>query len=382
MKPHLWLSSAPVLLLASCGSQPAHRPAQPQTPAVAVRTTVVCKQDWPATYEAAGTVRARTTATISSKVMGYVQAVNVQVGEHVREGQPLIALDTRDLDVSLRRAEAARAEVAAAIPEVENAAAAAKASLDLAQATFKRMEELAAKKSISNQEFDEASARLKAAQANYEMMRARRTQLNSRMAGAEQETHAAAILRDYARLAAPFSGVVITRTAEPGNLATPGAPLLTIEQEGLYRLEASVDESKLASVRTGQTVDATLEVSDRRLAARVSEIVPSVDPASRTYIVKLDLPAALPLRTGMFGRAIFPLGTQRVVAVPAAALLERGQLQSVLVVEDGVAHTRLVTIGRRTTDSVEVLSGLNEGESVVAPAPPALQDGARVEVRR
>src|SRR5208337_1442179 len=101
-------------------------------------------------YEATGTVRALTTATISSKVMGYVQ-VNVQVGDHVREGQPLITLEVRDLDVSVRRAEAGRAEVESAIPELENATAAAKANLDLAQATFKRMEELAAKKSISNQ---------------------------------------------------------------------------------------------------------------------------------------------------------------------------------------------------------------------------------------
>src|SRR5665811_487874 len=244
------------------------------------------------------------------------------------------------------------------------------------------MAELAAKKSISNQELDEASARLKAAQANYDMVRSRRTQINSKMAVVEQEIRAAGIMRDYAKLAAPFSGVVITRTAEPGNLATPGAPLLTIEQDGLYRLEASVDESKLATVRVGQAVEAVVEATDRKLNARVSEIVPSVDAASRSYLVKLDLPATPQLRTGMFGRAIFPLGVQKVVAVPLAALMERGQLQSVFVVEDGVAHTRLVTTGRRIKDAVEVLSGLNAGERVIVPLPAGLQDGARVEVRQ
>jgi RND family efflux transporter MFP subunit len=194
-------------------------------------------------------------------------------------------------------------------------------------------------------------------------------------------------MRDYAKLAAPFSGVVITKTVEPGNLATPGVPLLTIERDGLYRLEASVDESKLTSVRVGQAVEAVIEASDRKLKARVSEIAPSVDSASRTYIVKLDLPATPQLRTGMFGRAIFPLGMQKVVAVPVAALMERGQLQSVFVVEDGMAHTRLVhtrlvTTGRRAGDAVELLSGLNAGERIVAPLPPGLQDGARVEVRQ
>jgi RND family efflux transporter MFP subunit len=157
--------------------------------------------------------------------------------------------------------------------------------------------------------------------------------------------------------------------------------MLAIEQDGVYRLEASVDESKLPSVRVGQSVEAALE-ADRKLNARVSEIVPSVDSASRTYLVKLDLPAAPQLRTGMFARAIFPLGVQKVVAIPLAALLERGQLQSVFVVEDGVAHTRLITTGRRTSGAVEILSGLNAGEKVVLPVPAELQDGARVEVRQ
>jgi RND family efflux transporter MFP subunit len=381
MKPHFLFLPIPVLLLTSCGSEPPRRAAQPQTPPVAVQVAAVTSQDWPASYEATGTVRARTTATVSSKVMGYVQQVSVQVGDRVRQGQTLITLDARDLDVNLRRAEAGGAEVESAIPELENATAAAKANLDLAQTTFNRMKELAGKKSISNQEMDEASARLKAAQANYEMMRSRRAQITSKAAVVEQEVRAAGIMRDYARLAAPFNGVVITRTVEPGNLATPGAPLLTIEQDGLYRLEASVDESKLASVRVGQAVEAVLE-ADRKLKARVSEIVPSVDAQSRTYIVKLDLPATPNLRTGMFGRAIFPLGVQKVVAVPLAALMERGQLQSVFVVEDGVAHTRLVTTGRRTGNAVEVLSGLTAGEKVVLPVPVGLQDGARVEVRQ
>jgi RND family efflux transporter MFP subunit len=382
MKPYFLLLPIFVLLLASCGGESTRRAAQAQAPPVAVRTTAVSVADWPMSYEATGTVRARVTATISSKVMGYVQQVSVQVGDHVREGQLLITLDARDLDAGVRRAEAGRVEAQSALPELENATVAAKANLDLAQATYKRMEELAGKKSISDQEFDEASARLKAAQANFDMTRSRRAQLTSKVAQADEEVRAAGIMRDYAKLAAPFNGVVIAKTVEPGNLAAPGVPLLTIEQDGPYRLEASVDESKLASVRVGQAVEAVIEASDRKLNARVSEVVPSVDSASRTYIVKLDLPATPQLRTGMFGRAIFPLGVQKVVAIPAGALTERGQLQSVFVVEEGIAHTRLVTTGRRNGDAVEVLSGLNAGERIVAPLPPGLRDGARVEVRQ
>jgi membrane fusion protein, multidrug efflux system len=371
-----------VLLLGGCGKEAVTRAAGTTPSAVPVQTSAVALQQWPAIYEATGTVRARTTATLSSKVTGYVQQVSVQVGERVRAGQVLVTLDARDLEVSVRRAEAARAEVESAVPELESATAAAKANLDLAQATFRRMEELAAKKSISNQEFDEASARLKAAQANYEMARARRMQLNSKMVQVEQEVRAAGILRDYAKVSAPFAGVVIARTAEPGNLAAPGAPLLTLEQDGLYRLEASVEESKQAGIRIGQTVEAMLQGVDRAVSARVSEIVPAVDPGSRTYVVKLDLPAIPQLRTGMFGRALFAAGAQTVAAIPTAALVERGQLQAVFVVEDGTAHSRLVTTGRRAAGQAEILSGLNEGERVVSPVPPGLQDGARVEVRQ
>src|SRR5450759_4927579 len=214
MKPYFLFLPIPVLLLTSCGNEPARRAAQPQTPPVGVQVAAVATEDWPASYEATGTVRARTTATISSKVMGYVQQVSVQVGDRVRQGQALITLDARDLDVSLRRAEAGRDEVESAIPELENATAAAKANLDRAQSTVRRMEERAANGSISNQVLDEAAARLKAAQANYDMWRSRRSPISSKTAVVEQEVRAARIMRDYARLGAPFSGVVITRTVE------------------------------------------------------------------------------------------------------------------------------------------------------------------------
>ena len=139
---------------------------------------------------------------------------------------------------------------------MESAIAAAKANLDLAQTTFKRMQDLAAKKSISNQEFDEASARLKAAQANYEMARSRRAQLSRESAQVEQGSARPRIMRDYAQIAAPFAGVVTARRSSRATWPRPARPLLTIEREGAYRLEASVDESRLGTVHVGQTVSA------------------------------------------------------------------------------------------------------------------------------
>ena len=370
----------PVLIgLAGCGEpREAVSAAAPQELSVTVVNAAV--HQWPSTYAAAGTVRARASAVVSAKWMGYVREVRVNAGDPVREGQLLVSLDARDLDTSTNRAVAARDEVRNGIPEAESAIASAKASLDLAQATFRRMKELYEKKSISDQEFDEASARLKTAQSALEMARARRAQLDSKLEQTEQEVRAAQVARSYAAIEAPFSGIVTAKSVDPGSLAVPGAPLLTIEREG-YRLEAAVEESKLAAIRVGQAVSVKLDGIDRSFDSRVSEIVPAVDVASRAYLVKIDLPAAAGIRSGLFGRAAFALGSREVLAIPTAAVIERGQLTSVFVAESGVARTRLIAAGARAANEIEVLSGLNAGEQVIFPVPQGTSDGTRVEVR-
>jgi RND family efflux transporter MFP subunit len=315
---------------------------------------------------------------IAAKLMGYVRAVNVQTGDRVREGQVLLSLEARDLDSGLRRAQAGRETARQAIPAADSAVQAAKATLDLENATFRRMQELYEKKSISDHEFDQASASVKSAQAEYDMARAKRGQLDAEVAQAGEDVRAAEVTLGYAEVTAPFAGIVTAKSADPGTLATPGAPLLTIEREGTYRLEASVGESQLAAVRPGQSVSVRLDGTSEPIAARVSEIVPAVDASSRSYIVKIDLPSTPALRSGIFGRASFQSGKRSVTAIPAKAVVERGQLQSVMVDDNGVARTRLITTGQRDKDRIEVLSGLTPGDKVIFPIPPGLADGTRV----
>lgn len=371
-----------ILMLAACGDAPLDPKTSESAPATPVQTAPAISEEWPALYEAAGTVRARTTAVISARLMSSVVEVGARAGDHVRAGQVLVSLDARDLDVAARRIDAAREEVRAGIPEADSSVASAKASLDLAQITFKRMQELYAKKSITDQELDVASAALKAAQAAADMARARRTQLDSKLAQVEQEARAAAVTRSYAEITAPFAGIVTARSVEPGALAVPGAPLLTVERDGGYRLEATIEESRLPSIRAGQPVTVTLGGVDKPIETRVSEIVPAVDPASRTYLVKIDLPATASIRSGMFGRALFQLGRRAVLAIPAQAVAERGQMQSVMVAADGIARTRLISTGQNDHDRVEILSGLQPGETVIAPIPQGLADGDRIEAHR
>lgn len=382
MKANYAMLTVAAALLAGCGSS--HQTARSTTergPAAVVQARTVAPEDIPSVYEAMGTVRARTAAVIAAKVMGYVRAVKVAAGDRVRQGQLLVELDARDLEAAYRQAEAGLNQARGAQAEVENAVNAARAQLELAQVTFRRMKDLFDKKSISNQEFDEASARLKVAQASLEMAQARQAQLGSKIAQAEAARRAAEVMRGYARIAAPFDGVVTEKSVEPGGLTAPGAPLLTLERQGDYRLEVAVEESRLASIRVGQSAEVVLDALDRSLTARVSEIVPAVDAAARAFTVKLGLPALPQLRSGLFGRARFQLGRRQALTVPVAAVIEHGQLFSVLVVEEGRARNRLVTVGQRLGDRLEVLSGLTAGDRVIHPAPPGLSDGASVEVR-
>lgn len=370
-----------VMWLAACGEGPREKSEASSTAAVTVSTVTATNDTWPSLYQATGTVRARTSTVISARVMGYVREVKVQTGDRARAGQLLVTLDTRELDVGSRRAEAVRQEVRTSVPEADGAVAAAQANLDLARLTFGRMQDLFRKTSISNQEFDEASAQLKAKQAAFDMAQARRAQLNAKLSQADQDVRSTEVTRTYADVVAPFAGVIVSKSVDPGSLALPGAPLLTLEREGAYRLEASVEESHLAAIRVGQPASVSLDGLDRSIDSRVSEIVPAVDAASRAYIVKIDLPALPALRSGVFGRASFTLGSRQALAIPAAAVIERGQLQSVLVVDNGVARTRLITTGQKVGDRVEVLSGLTAGEKLILPIPPDLTDGTRVEVR-
>jgi len=378
MRPYYAIAVLP--FLTGCGSEPALKAVSTPVTRMRVETVAVAETDWSYTYEATGTVRARTTATISSKLMGYAREVRAHIGDRVREGQLVVVLDARDLETSVARTEAGREEVRSAIPEAESAVDLARSQLDLAQLTFDRIKDLLNKRSITNQEYDEASARLKAAHATLNMARARRTQLDAKMAQIEQEVRAAGIQRGYSEIKAPFSGTIITKSIEPGALAVPGAPMFTIEHDGAYRLEASVEESRLSLARIGKTVLVTLDGIDRTFPARVAEVVPSVDAAARTGTVKIDLPSLPELRSGLFGRALFDTVGRKVLTVPSAGVMERGQLQSVYVAENNIAHTRLVTMGTRVKDKVEILSGLNQGDRVIVPIPIGLADGAPIEV--
>jgi RND family efflux transporter MFP subunit len=367
--------------LAGCGGGHEAREIK-ELPSVAVQAVDVEQVEWPSVYEAVGTVSASRTTTLSAKVMGYVKEIKADAGDSVKAGQVLVVLDSRDLESGYQQAVAARAEAGSAMAEVENAIIGAKAQLELAESTFKRMESLHEQKSITEQEFDEASAKVRMAQANYEMAASKRGQLTEKIAQAEQGVESAAIMKGYAELTAPFNGRVTEKMVDPGSLAAPGAPLLTIEGSGAYRFDAQVEESRLRNIKVGDEVALTVDaLADASSNARVSEIIPSVDGGSRTFTVRINMRNTAGLRSGLFGRAKFASEPKSALVIPGSAIVKRGQVQSVFVIESGEARVRLVTLGDSRDGNFEVLSGLAAGERIVSPIPVNLVDGSPVEVR-
>jgi RND family efflux transporter MFP subunit len=326
-----------------------------------------------------GSVAARTKVTVAAKVMSYVRTVQAHEGDRVRAGQVLVELDAREMQAALEAAEAMRAEADAAIASAKQGVAAAEAQRDLAASTQKRFEELLGKKSVAQQEYDEVEARLRGAEAGLALARSQQTRAEAKRAQAEAAVAQAKLHLGYAKVLSPVNGVVVRRMADPGALASPGMPLLEIEQGDGYRLEVAAPESDAVRLRIGQEVRVRLEAlgDDGPASGRIGEIVPAVDPGSRTFLAKIDLPNDPRLRSGLYGRAFLPGAAREALTVPASAVVDRGQLRSVFVVEDGRIRRRLVTLGEERDGRLEVLSGL-ESEDEVVVNPGNATDGARV----
>jgi RND family efflux transporter MFP subunit len=366
--------------LAACGG--AKEPARKAEalPPVRVQTVKLAEETVPEIYEAMGTVRARVSSVVGARVMGYLREVRVQAGDTVQPGQVIAVIEAREIDSGLKQAEAAREEARSALPEVESAIAAARAQLELAEATHRRMKSLFDQKSITQQEFDEAEARLRMARANHEMALAKKAQLEQKIRQADSAVAQAAAMKGYMEITAPFRGIVVERKAEPGMLAAPGMPIAVIEQSAGYRLEAAVEEGRLGRIRPGMGVEVVLDALGAPQQGRVEEIVPALDPGSRSFTVKIALSGGL-LHSGMFGRARFALGERKALLVPASAIVRQGQVEQVYLVENGAARARLVTTGAAHSGRLEVLTGLRPGDAVIVAPPANLRDGSPVEVR-
>jgi RND family efflux transporter MFP subunit len=331
---HLLALTGGMVLLVSCGKRhPGHAAAQPELPLVQARTQTVVAKPLVSIEEVVGTVRARLRATIEAKTSGRITDLPVVLGQKVKAGELIARLDAPEIKARLDQAEA---------------------SLEQAGRDSKRMSALFSQQAV-------ALADSEAADSRYQVAK-----------GVVAEARA---IMEFAEILAPFDGVVTRKWVDVGDQAAPGKALVDIEDPSKLRLEADVPEAIASRIKQDARMTIRVGQSTVDLSGTIAEIAPIADPTSRTFRAKLDLPASPGLMLGQFARLLVPVGEYTSMCVPASAVVQRGQMELLFVVENRHAWLHLVKTGRRMNEETEILSGLDSGDSVVIDNPQLLADG-------
>ncbi|MCA9726523.1 MAG: efflux RND transporter periplasmic adaptor subunit [Candidatus Eisenbacteria bacterium] len=352
------LASLSLFLLTACGHEPYY---EAEGEPVAVRVHSVVSQDEPRPIEAVGTTVATQSATLAARVMGTVLEIRKNAGDLVHRGEVILVIDPR--------------EVSGQIAQAEGAVAQAKAALVLAETNLQRFERLFERGSASQLELDQA--------------RWQRDTAAGAVKQAEGAVATARSMKSYAEVAAPFDGRIVDRLCEVGDLATPGRPLLRVEDAAHMRVHLSLAEDRVGLLSEGVEVPVTIPaLGDQSYRARVAQIVPAVDAASRSFTVKLDLPEDPTLRAGLFARASLPGELHPVVRAPESSVVRRGGLTGAFVDGGGKARFRLLVLSTDGSapatgvdESVVVASGLAAGDRLILDPPSTLEEGSPIEVR-
>ena len=351
--------------VAACGSAPAEpRGAEAGAP-IAVQVVTVARTDRAGTLEAGGTLHGRRFAVVASRVMGTVVAVPVAAGDRVRAGQLLVQLDDAAVTAEVRASAAGREAAVRGLDRARAERTAALAAAGLARTTHGRIAALAERRSATAQELDEAAAALAAAEAQATAAEAAVSAAEAEVARATAGGEGAGAVAAWSRVTAPFDGVVTETMVDPGALAAPGSPLVRVEETSALEFDARLDDSRAGWAKPGASVrvlvDADGAVLERE--GRITEVGRSTSVDARAVMVTIAMASAEGLRPGMFGRALLPGPERAVMTVPASALVRRGQLTSVFVIDDGTARMRLVRIGASDGADVEIAGGPLRGRA-------------------
>jgi RND family efflux transporter MFP subunit len=303
-----------------------------------VQTIVAKSEAATAQEEVVGTVRAKRHATLEAKVSGRIISLPIKLGQRVKRGQLIARLDVKEISAKLQQARAV---------------------LKQTETDLKRYSTLVKQSAVTRREYDAVVSR-------HQIALAARKGAKSMLA--------------YATVRAPFTGVITHKLAEEGNLATPGRPLVKIEDPSALRLEVGVPSGLHGYLKVGLTIPVKIAGMKERLDTTIAEISPSADPNSRTFLAKLELPASAKLRAGQFGRAYIPTGRKDILRIPQKAIRNWGQMEIVFVVAKAHAQLRLIKTGKAFGEMVEVVSGLDSGDELVATHVAGLIDGQPVGV--
>ncbi len=370
------------------------------TQAIAVSILTLKSQSITNTLELSGSIRPVEQATLSTRVMGRITALSLESGDRFRKGDVLASIDVMDINAQTGQAELgvaqAQAEVfrsQAGLNQLESQKLEAQSALRLAQVTQSRMSRLQAEGAISQSQLDDANtaleqsrARVAQSEAGIRQSQAAIAQTQAAVSRAELSVISSDISASYGTIIAPFDGVVVQKMAYEGEMAAPGTPLLKVENPNKLELEISVPEENLRLVRVGQSVKVQFDAVNQTINGTIQQIVPAANAQSRSFLVKIPLNNANKLISGMFGRIALPLGaTKETLLVPTTALIQRGQLQGVYVVEGkeekAIAVLRWVKTGKPQNEQVEIVSGLKTGDRIITSNIGQLSDGQPVAAR-
>jgi len=303
-------------------------------------------------HEKPGTIISKNTSMVSSKLMGVVSDIPVKPGQKVKKGDILLRIDSPDIDAKVRAA-------GEAVEEAGRGLIMAEKNKTLMEKTYGRYEKLYEGKAVTEQQFDEIQTRRDLAGLEYEMA-------GRALKRAEAGLQEAEAFMAYSVIRSPLDGIVAERKIDVGSMAAPSMPLFVIEAPE-YRVEAPVNESLTGKITPGMKVEIHIETLKAHTVGEIIEVQHRIDPATRTFPVKIDLPdEGLPLRGGLYCTVRFPLGEKSQLLVPAGALVERGQLRGVFTVDgEGVMSLRFIRTGEERQGMVEVLSGLKSGEKII-----------------
>lgn len=310
----------------------------------------------------AGQIESVHTASISTRIMGFITGIKVKAGDPVSKGQLLITISNEDILAKMAQADAM--------------ISGAQASLNSAEKDYQRFTNLYNQKSASAKELDDAALQYQAAKAG----------LQSAM---QMKAEARAMLA-YTNITAPFSGVVAQKLADAGSLANPGMPILVIEQDKSLQVSAVIPETEISRIQLRSDATVSVKPVNKTFKGTVAEISPSSIATGGQYIVKIDLPpdAQNSLRAGMYAhiniiaKDQLPVSDNESVLVPLSAIDPVGQLDALYTLShNNTALLRYVQLGKTYGDYVEVLSGLGSEERFIASADGKLYNGVPVKVK-
>jgi membrane fusion protein, multidrug efflux system len=357
-----------------------------------VKVARVSEISMESTVTVTGTLAAYEQATVSAKVPGRVKSIAVDLGSVVRQGQIIAQIEQQDYQLRLQQAEAALAQARARVglspegkddriePERTGTVRQAQAVLDEAKLKLERAENLVQRGVLAKAQLDAAEAEHKVALSRYQDAV---EEIRNRQALVVQRRSELEIARQQladSSIYAPFAGVVQEKRTSIGEYLAAGTPIVNVVRMDPLRLRAEVPERESRKVHVGLSVRVTIEGDTKVYGGKIARISPTITEQNRVLIVEAEVQNNGQLRPGSYAKAeIVSDADDLTIAVPANAIVSFAGIDKVILVQDGKAVEKPITLGRRTSDWVEVVSGLKTGDSVVI-SPGNLQSGQPVVI--